>query len=299
MGAKRGLLAVLVLACLAACGGDPEPPATGKTVTVDLENRPFQLHVPKAYDAGTKMPLVVLLHGYTSDAAEAESYFKLTAESERRGFLYAMPDGTQDGRGERFWNATEACCDFYRTGIDDSGYLHRLLEKVKSSYSVDATRVYFVGHSNGAFMSYRMGCEHAAEITAIVSLAGAATNDPARCTPSRPVSVLEIHGTADSTIRYDGGANAGQPYPPVAATLAQWRQHDGCADQADTSNPPMDLESALPGPETTVTTYSAGCRNGTRVELWSIKDGGHVPAITATFAPAVIDFLLARTSPGG
>ena len=60
---------------------------------------------------------------------------------------------------------------------------------------------------------------------------------------------------------------------------------------------PLDLESNLPGPETTVTTYAGGCRSGTRVELRSIEDGDHVPALTAGFAPAVIDFLLARVSP--
>jgi membrane protein implicated in regulation of membrane protease activity len=57
--------------------------------------------------------------------------------------------------------------------VDDSTYLHRLLDAVKSAYRVDPTRVYFVGHSNGGFMAYRMACEHATEITAIVSLAGA------------------------------------------------------------------------------------------------------------------------------
>ena len=54
------------------------------------------------------MPLIVLLHGYTSSGAGQEGYFKLTPEAEKRGFLYATPDGTQDTRGNRFWNATDA-----------------------------------------------------------------------------------------------------------------------------------------------------------------------------------------------
>jgi len=240
---------------------------------------------------------VVLLHGYTSSGAMAEAYFKLTAESERRGFLYAMPDGTPDPGGKRFWNATEACCDFSHLGVDDSGYLHRLLEVVKSGYSVDPGRVYLIGHSNGGFMAYRMACEHALEITAIVSLAGAATNDPARCTPARPVSVLQIHGTADGTIYYEGGTNDGQPYPSAAGTVGLWRHLDGCADRATTTAAPIDLEADLPGPETTVTSYQTDCRAGTRVELWSVTGGDHVPKLTATFAPAVIDFLLARVAP--
>jgi polyhydroxybutyrate depolymerase len=295
MTGRIGLVAALLLATLTGCGS---PARTGpdSTVTVKLGDRPFQLHVPRGYQRGTKTPLVVLLHGYGSSGAGAEGYFKLTAESDRRGFLYAVPDGTPDPGGKRFWNATEACCDFHHLGVDDSGYLHRLLDAVKAGYSVDPGRVYFIGHSNGGFMAYRMACEHATEITAIVSLAGAATNDPARCTPARPVSVLQIHGTADRTIYFEGGTNDGQPYPSAGATLGLWRHLDGCSDRATSTAPPMDFEAGLPGPETTVTTYQTDCRAGTRVELWSMTGGDHVPKLTPDFTPAVVDFLLARVA---
>jgi polyhydroxybutyrate depolymerase len=312
MTARRCLLLVVVLALVTGCTAAVRPtvaasatvtaarPAggvAGTTVTVNLEDRPFQLHVPRSYNAATKMPLVVLLHGYSVDAAIQEAYFKLTAESERRGFLYAMPVGTVGPDGNRFWNATAACCDIFGSGVDDSGYLDRLLRAVKAAYAVDPTRVYLVGHSNGAFMAYRMACDHADEIAAIVSLAGAVTNDPSQCAPSRPVSVLQIHGTADQTIAVNGGAIAGHPYPSLATTLATWRHLDGCTDVADHAAASLDLDTGLPGAETTVTTYSTGCRNDTVVEWWSIKGGAHSPALRANFAPAVIDFLYARVAP--
>jgi polyhydroxybutyrate depolymerase len=277
-----------------ASGGVP-----GTTFTVALEDRPFQLHLPRSYNAAKPVPLVVLLHGYSVDAATQEAYFKLTDESERRGFIYAMPDGTMAPDGNRFWNATTACCDIFGSGVDDSGYLDQLLHTVKSEYAVDASRVYFVGHSNGAFMAYRMACDHADEITAIVSLAGAVTDDPSQCAPKRPVSVLQIHGTADQTIPVAGGAINGHPYPSLDTTLATWRRLDGCTDLADHTAAPLDLDTGLPGAETTVTTYSSGCRNGTRVEWWSIKGGAHSPALGAGFAPAIMDFLYGQVSPGG
>lgn len=300
---KRGwLLAALLLPIgLAACesapgSGTPVQTATtaGATVTMDLDGRPFKLHLPTSYTSTTTMPLLVMLHGYTSNAAEAETYFKLTAESDRRGFLYAMPDGTKDSRGKRFWNASDACCNFDGSDVDDSTYLQRLIETVKSKYLVDAGRVFVVGHSNGGFMAHRMACDHPELVTAIVSFAGAAPNDPARCTPARPVTVLQIHGTADSTIHFDGGTNAGRPYPSATASLAMWRRLDGCSDEASTTAAPMDLESSLPGAETTVTTYSTSCRENTRVVLWSIAGGDHVPALTSDYAPSVTDFLLAQ-----
>jgi polyhydroxybutyrate depolymerase len=302
---RRWLLGALVLALVSACDSasdrptptipSPTAPATG-TVKVDLGERPFRLHIPDSYDPATKIPLVVLLHGYRASAAIQEQYFKLTAESDRRGFLYALPDGTADGGRRQFWNASDACCDMDRSGVDDSAYLSSLIDKVTSSYAVDTARVYLVGHSNGGFMAHRMACDHADQVTAIVSLAGAITNDPARCRPGRPVSVLQIHGTDDRTIQFGGGNILGRAFPSVATTLATWRRLDGCANRPDRSADAIDLDSRLAGSETTVTIYAAGCRAGSRVELWTIRKGSHVPALTDDFAPKVMDFLLARTA---
>ncbi len=300
---RRGwLAAALVACCVSACDASPETgPETGPaadtpgtTITVALGDRPFRLHLPTSYATGTKLPLLVVLHGYTSDAAEADSYFGFTAEADRRGFLYAMPDGTRNGRGERFWNATDACCDFARSGTDDAGYLRRLIDAVRAKHPVDTGRVYLVGHSNGGFMAYRMACEHADAVTAIVSLAGAVADDAAGCAPSRPVGVLQIHGTADETIRYTGGRNGNQPYPSAAAGVDRWRRLNGCPDQAGPAPAPLDLDSALAGAETTVTAYRAGCRPGGEVALWTIRDGGHIPALSPTFAATVVEHLLAQ-----
>ncbi|GLH96014.1 extracellular catalytic domain type 1 short-chain-length polyhydroxyalkanoate depolymerase [Phytohabitans aurantiacus] len=297
MTGRRGLLTGLVLCLLAACGGAPDEPETATTVTLTVDDRPFRLYVPGGYDSDREAPLVVALHGFETDAAMQENYFKLTPEAERRGFLYAMPEGTKNRAGDRFWNAADACCDFDRSGVDDSGYLRKVIDAVTRTYAVDGRRVYVIGFSNGGYMAHRMACEHSALIAAIVSLAGAATNDPSRCTPHRAVSVLQIHGTADRIVRYGGGQNTTGSYPSVADTIGLWRGLNGCTDRADTSAPPIDLDSGLTGAETAITAYTTGCRDGTLVELWSIKDGGHIPALTDGFAPAVVDFMLARRAP--
>jgi len=229
MGRRAGLLMLVpVMALLGSCSSAaPASPdtvaspdtsvSTGPdTVRVDVDKRPFALHVPTSYHQGTAVPLVVILHGYTSDGARQESYFKLTAQSDARGFLYAMPDGQRNQQGQRYWNGTDACCDFGNSGVDDSTYLSHLISTVERSYSVD--RVFLIGHSNGAFMAIRMACEHAGQLTGIVGLNGAMWNDKSRCRPSRPVSFLDIRSVADETILFAGGLNAGIPYPSAATT---------------------------------------------------------------------------------
>jgi poly(3-hydroxybutyrate) depolymerase len=36
------------------------------------------------------------------------------------------------------------------------------------------------------------------------------------CAPARAVPMLEIHGAADKTVRYEGGQGDGGPQPPIA-----------------------------------------------------------------------------------
>jgi polyhydroxybutyrate depolymerase len=270
-------------------------PARG-TATVEIGGRTVTLHVPDSYDPATPAPLVVALHGYTSNAAEMESYFRLTAESDRRGFVYAYPDGSTDLRGDRFWDATDACCDFYGSVTDDSRHLSELIATIQSSYRIDRARVYLVGHSNGAFMAFRMACEHADQIAAIATLNGAMWQDPSRCRPSEPVSVLAIHGSADETIAFSGGSNGNADYPSAARTVTDWLGHNRCTDTG-TDAAPLDVVTDLPGAETAVRTYAQGCAGGSQVQAWTINGGPHVPKFGPGFAPAMIDYLLSRAKP--
>lgn len=305
--AARALVAAAAIMVTAACGStgdqvDPPGPSASApaalpargTATVEIGGRPVTVHVPDAYDPARPAPLIVLLHGYSSDAKEQESYFRLTAESDRRGFIYAYPDGSVDSRGNRFWNATDACCAFFRSPPDDSRHLSEVISTLQGSYRIDG--VHLVGHSNGGFMAFRMACDHAGQITAIAALNGASWNDTAQCRPSEPVSVLAVHSSADETVEFGGGALGRAAYPSAATTVAQWRDHNGCTD-AGRDAPALDLVTDVPDAETSVRTYVQGCAGGSSVQAWTINGGRHVPALGSAFAPAVTDFLLSQVDP--
>ncbi|MEI7966813.1 MAG: PHB depolymerase family esterase, partial [Actinomycetota bacterium] len=130
-----------------------QAPAT----TTKVALRPYSEFVPSSYSSKSPAPLVVLLHGYGSSGNQQETYMNFKAVAEQRGFILSYPDGTVDATGKQFWNATEVCCNFFLE-VDDDAYLISMLNDMESKYSIDPKRIYFVGHSNGGFMSYRMAC---------------------------------------------------------------------------------------------------------------------------------------------
>jgi polyhydroxybutyrate depolymerase len=278
-------------------GGGAKPKPTTISVGGD---RFADLTIPSSYDGVDPLPLVVMLHGYGATGPLEEAYLGFRPLAEKLGFFYVAPDGTVDANGNRFWNATKACCDLNGVGVDDDAYLMSLLDEIEGLVHVDPKRVYFFGHSNGGFMTYRLACNHADRIAAVGVLAGAMVLDPTACQPSEPVSVLHIHGTADKTILFGGGSIAveavdKEAYPGALECVDRWRATDGCG-----ALPPIDSSedflAILPGAETELRTYGP-CENQTHVALWSMVGGSHIPSFNARFLPAVTSFLLSQAKP--
>jgi polyhydroxybutyrate depolymerase len=245
-----------------------------------------------------------MFHGYSVTGAIEEAYLDMASASDAAGFLFAYGDGTVDPKGFRFWNATDACCDDYGIQVDDVQYFDAIVDDVQAGHSVDARRIFVMGHSNGGFMSHRLACDRAQRIAAIVSLAGAQWDDPTRCAPVEPVSVLEIHGDADTTIRYGGGSTAnadagivGGTYPSAHTTVATWAQKNGCTGALADTGQTLDVDALLPGNETKVETYG-GCPASIDVQLWTIQGGIHEPNLNRpAFGQMVWGFMSAHARP--
>lgn len=255
-----------------------------------IRTRPYRLESPDG-DGGA-MPLVVLLHGYGSSGDGHESYFNLAKLAKAHGVMLAIPNGTRDHKGLLYWNASEACCDFDKAPVDDVAYIDAILDDVAKKKPLDATRVYIVGHSNGAFMAHRYACERSTRVAAIVALAGVPWADPARC-EGHGVSVLQVHGDADAVIAYAGGKSFGnqEPYPSAESAVEMWAARDGCSAR-HSAGPAVDFDLGVPGPETTREAYT--CPAGVDVALWRMHGSSHVPRLDARFVNAALDWLLAH-----
>ena len=263
--------------------------------------RPYKDKIPAGYDPHKPTPLLILLHGYTADGSTQDAYFGLSNIVDQKGFLYAFPDGVLDRMGHRFWNATDACCDLYRTGVDDVAYVNAIIDDMSYKYNVDPKRIFVVGHSNGAFMSHQMACTSSSRVAAIMALAGDNWKDVTRCVAGAPVSVLQVHGDGDMVIHYEGGSNPYFPpnggvmnaeYPSARNSVASWVTRNGCQPMSMPGTP-LDLDSGIAGAETTIDKWS-GCKAGTAVELWTIHGGGHVPGFQKTWPATFYDWLAAH-----
>jgi polyhydroxybutyrate depolymerase len=305
-------LSLSLSACASKSSSPSTPPVDGSTpgpvVTTDggpdaaadggvLAKRPYTLFVPDAYDATKATPFLFMLHGYGATAAAEEALMQLSATAQAHNFLYAYADGTRDSQGKRFWNATDACCNFDHVPVDDVAYIDAILADVASKYNVDPKRFFLVGHSNGAFMSHRYACDRAANVAAIVSLAGATWEDPSLCKPTMPVAVVEVHGDMDDVIGYDGGtttdfADASYVYPSAHATVASWATLDTCT-QPLVDGGSLALDYSIMGNATQVERYG-GCAQTSGVELWTMHGSAHIPSLGPNWGESIWTFLSAH-----
>ncbi len=262
-----------------------KPPCLGGERSV--LRRKYCVHVPAAPRAG--LPVVLLLHGYTSNGESQSRYFDLDSFVDKRGFILVKPNGTPDAHGALFWNSGRHLAS---GAPDDVAYLSAVLQDVVGAFGADPNRIFVVGHSNGAFMANRLACARSERVAAIVSLAGAV--DAGSCHPVKPVSVLTVHGTADHLIQYAGStASFLGAYASADATLTFWARADGCQGER---SPGKQLHLTCDGTaaDTSVSSYS-GCPAGVAVEHWKLEGAGHVPNFALPAWPeAVLDFLWAH-----
>ena len=269
-------------------------------VSPEGSTRAAKVYLPKSYESREKWPLILMLHGYTSNADETNLYLGLGARVSAKGYILVTPNGMKNSKGDQFWNATDFCCDFEKTNVDDVGYLLGLIKKVSAEYHVDAERIYLVGHSNGGFMSNRLLCETDGVFAGVVSIAGSTFKDASNCKMKNPVSYLQVHAEDDPTVAF--GENP--QHAGGKATVAQRVAAAGCTGQP-VSGGRKDIVFLMPFKDAEVQSWNQ-CQGATEVELWTISPSsvsGHKPHAPGfwfpSFIDSAVDFLFRHTRPAG
>lgn len=231
--------------------------------------RTYVIHVPPSYNLASPAPLVVLLHGgaANADLLDNEPAYGIKAKSDREGFIAVFPHGS--GKPGT-WNAGDCCGAARAQNVDDAGFLRQVVTNVFRQMSIDRSRIFAAGISDGGMMAYRLACE-APELWRAVAVIAAAdrTRD---CSPAAAVSVLAVHAKDDPQVPFAAAARpdaADKPAAPRAMSVsdaaAKWAQLDGCAAQPRHI---LDKDGAY----CEVYTY---CRSQAEVQLCATDTGGH------------------------
>ena len=270
---------VLLISALESEIGNKE--FADRTSVIIGADRPTELFLPQANEAAG---VLINLHGYSGNSSSQTNYTHLKESALAAGLAYIAPDGMQDRSGNRFWNASNACCDFAKSGVNDVEYLDGLIDEISDAFDLDKSRIYLFGHSNGHFMSYQFLCTSKNKVAAIAGLAGSMDADPAQCA-GKTAKVLHIHGDADETISYTGGSLFAQNYPSVDEVVKRWSNNNQCTANSENQ---LDLIAAMSGSETAALPFN--CSKGA-LELWRINGGVHVPVLDRGFADKVVSWL--------
>jgi len=225
--------------------------------------RDYMVFLPKNYTGTQSFPLVIYLHSYGWTAQQGMSYTKLNLVADTAGFIVAYPSGNPN------WNSGIADNPEWPIPDDDDvGFINALIDTLGNHYSIDTKRVYACGYSNGGFMAYKLACELSNRIAAIASVGGVMTESTtAGCNPVHTMPVLDIHGTEDWWVPFDGTGE----WKSVNITLNYWTGYNNCLE-VDT----VSLPDVYEADECTVVKISyTNCTNNSRVILYKVINGGH------------------------
>jgi polyhydroxybutyrate depolymerase len=276
--ARAARLALALTGLVSALAGSVALAAEDRRETLARagRERSYLLHVPSS--AGSDgMPVVIVLHGAGSNAADFAAETQFAAPAEDRHMLVVFPDGTGTEPNKLSWNAQFCCGAAVAQKSDDIGFIVALIEHLAAELPVDRKRVYATGMSNGGMFSYQLAAalpERFAAIAPVSGTIGGTSRDGERfviAAPDRPVPVMIIHGRKDPYVLFGGGSSALINFPKrsnmaVADALAFWSKANGCGST------PERVE-AVPGK--LVQVAFPECRDGSEVVLWEIVDGDH------------------------
>ncbi len=257
------VLAVLLLAPLSLTAQRMAP----QTLQISGSGRTYLLHLPTRDRSERPLPLVLVLHGAQMTSALMADITGLNAWADKEGFIVVYPQGL-----EQRWITIQQP----GSAVDDFAFMKALIANVETRYSVDRSRVFAVGLSNGAEFVQELGCSDDFQFRAIVAISATLRVEGAKhCTPKHAVRLIQFHGTADPIVPYLGGVVA-TPQRPVVISVADdlllWQRLNHCAPDPKTDRLPDNGED---GTHVERVSFQS-CASGGEVTHFRILGGGHV-----------------------
>jgi poly(hydroxyalkanoate) depolymerase family esterase len=230
LSAGIALVLALVPAPAQSAEGTDGTTSTG-SVGRSLSEYPYRVYVPASYQPGSKVPLVVMVHGCQTSAEQQQNASLIDEVADREGFIVLYPDvnpieANQPGPLRNCWQFPLPTT--WNRGLSDPYAIATMTQRVMTEWSVDPDRVYIAGMSAGAFMTSIMAATYPELYAAVAINAGGAYAD-GTClgVPSVvPVTLLaqlarlQMGGRARVIPRLAMGGDADQGIPPACVNKA-------------------------------------------------------------------------------
>jgi len=258
------MIKTLTLSLIALMSGAVFAQTTeSESFVYDGETRAYRLYIPAAYDGTEPVPLVFNLHGYGSNNVQQEAYGDFRPIADTANFIICHPQGLPDDFGTNHWNC------FGTSSVDDVGFISALIDTIYANYNIYGNQIYSTGMSNGGFMSYKLACRLSGRIAAVASVTGSITPiEYDDCITNHPMPAMQIHGTEDPTVPYEGSFL----FMPVEDVVDHWVTFNECdTDPVVTEVPDIDETD---GCTATHYVYENGLL-GSTVEFYKINGGEH------------------------
>lgn len=267
-------LSVVLFPLAAAMSGDVAGDFIRGSFVHRGAERVYYLHLPRGTMPSRPVPLLFILHGGDGGSARMmASYTGCNRISDREDFISVYPRGLggqwNDGRGSSFRMRDNS-------GVDDTGFISSLLDRLGEEFPVDMRRVYVTGVSNGGMMTYRLGLELGDRLAAIAPVISALPANLLYSKPLRPIPILVMNGTEDPLIPWKGGhvQLMGKKFGRVLSTMETvsfWVRSNGVGGEPSVKVLP-DLDPR-DGCRVEVSSYGQG--SPYPVILYTVRGGGH------------------------
>ncbi len=159
--------------------------------------REYLLYVPRTYSQRNESPVVLNFHGFGSTAAGHLYYSDWRKLSDAHGFVLIYPQGLELNKGGYHWNPDPFSKDS-KSSSNDLGFVKKLINKITKKYSIDSSRVYATGFSNGAGMTYGLA-RHCSDLIAGIAPVSGLASEKYLSTNSgiSPVGIISFNGSED------------------------------------------------------------------------------------------------------
>ncbi len=246
------------------CAGADATGAKSGNVLIEIElpegKRSAWVHAPPDWTPDRSWPAIVMFHGGTGNTGLTVA--DLWRSHSKGPYVFVFPNGQLQRPNEPGWGNSDPA-EVQR----DITFIRKLMAETTLKWNLDPQRLFAVGHSNGANMTFTLACEAADLFHGFAPVSQLFRESVAdSCRPSTVRPFLHSIGASDPKARYQGHSGA----LSAEESVQFWVKRAGC------TNPPETTALDQPGDDTQTEFRSwTNCATGGPVQSFVVRGGGH------------------------